>query len=169
MSILGIELKNRYRVVCRDSEGKTIWEVSIPNLVTTEGKNDLLTNYFKGASYTAAFFVGLVSNTGFTAYSAADTAAQIDGSNGWVESQVYSNSTRQAWTGGIASAGSIDNSLSLATFNISSSDTIRGAFLVTSSTKGGTSGKLYGEADFGAAQPVVSGNTLTVEIILTAS
>src|SRR6266576_2241715 len=32
------------------------WEVAIENLVTTEGKNDLLTNYLKGSSYTAAFY-----------------------------------------------------------------------------------------------------------------
>lgn len=149
------------------------WEVEIANLVTTEGKNDLLTNYLKGSAYTAAFYVGLVTSTGFTAYAAGDTAAQIvtttpsGGNNQWQESTAYSNSTRQAWTGGSASAGSIDNSASKAVFNINATDTIRGAFMDTNSTKGGTSGKLYGEADFGAARSVLNGDTLNVQVTCT--
>lgn len=143
------------------------WEEAIPNLVTTEGKNDLLTNYLKGSSYTAAFYVGLVDNASFTAYAAGDTAAQINGTNGWHESVVYSNANRVAWSGGTASAGSIDNSGSPAAFNINATGTVRGAFLDTNNTKSGTSGKLYGEADFAASRSVLSGDTLNVTVTCT--
>lgn len=144
------------------------WEVEVENLVTTEGKNDLLTNYFKGAAYTAAFYVGLVTNTGFTAYAAGDTAAQIGGTNGWTESVVYSNANRVTWTGGSAAAGSIDNSAAQASFNINASDTIRGGFLDTSNVKSGTAGKLYGEADFGTGnRAVLNGDTLQITVTLT--
>lgn len=149
------------------------WEEQLANLVTTEGKNDLLTNYFKGSSYTAAFYVGLVTSTGFTSYAAGDTAAQIvtttpsGGNNQWEESTAYSNSTRVAWTGGSASGGSIDNSASKAVFNINATDTIRGGFMITNSTKGGTTGKLYGEADFAAARSVLNGDTLNVTLTCT--
>jgi hypothetical protein len=143
------------------------WEEAVENLVTTEGKNDLLTNYLKGSAYTAAFFIGLVDNANFTAYVAGDTAAQINGTNGWKEGVPYSNATRPAWTGGTAAAGSIDNSGSPAAFNINATLTVRGAFLVTTSAKSGTTGKIYGEADFTAARSVLSGDTLNGTIACT--
>ncbi len=143
------------------------WEVAIENLVTTEGKNDLLTNYLKGSSYTAAFYVGLVNNASFTAYAAGDVAAQINGTNGWLEGVPYSNANRVTWTGGTAAAGSIDNSASPAIFNINATLTVRGAFLSTSNVKSGTAGKLYGEADFAAARSVLSGDTLNATITAT--
>ncbi len=143
------------------------WEVAIENLVTTEGKNDLLTNYLKGSSYTAAFYAALVNNASFTAYAAGDTAAQINGTNGWLEGVPYSNANRVTWTGGTAAAGSIDNSASPAVFNINATLTVRGAFLSTSNVKNGTGGKLYGEADFAAARSVLSGDTLNCTITCT--
>ncbi len=143
------------------------WALAIPNLVTTEGKNDLLTNYLKGSGYTATFYVALVDNASFTAYAAGDVAAQINGTNGWRESTAYSNANRVTWTGGTASGGSIDNSASQAAFNINATATIRGSFLITNSTKGGTTGKLYGEADFATARAVLSGDTLNVTITCT--
>jgi len=152
-------------ILCRNAF--IAWQEAIPNLVTTEGKNDLLTNYLKGSAYTAAFYVGLVDNASFTAYAAGDTAAQINGTNGWKESVVYSNANRVTWTGGTASAGSIDNSASPAAFSINGSATIRGGFLDTNNSKNGTSGKLYGEADFAAARAVLSGDTLNVTVTCT--
>ena len=142
------------------------WTEEVPNIVTTGGKNDLLTQYFKGSSYTAAWYVGLIANGSFSAYAAGDTMASH---TGWAESTVYSNSTRVAWSGGTASAGSIDNSGAQAAFNINGSDTVRGAFLTTGSAKSGTTGILYGEADFSQARAVLSGDTLNVTVTLTAS
>lgn len=143
------------------------WVEDIHNLVTTEGKNDQLSQYFKGSAYTAAFFIGLVNNTGFSAYSATDTAAQINGTNGWAETAPYSNATRVAWVGGSASGGSIDNTASVAVFNINSSATVRGAFVATASAKNAITGKLYGEADFSAARSVISGDSLNVTSTFT--
>jgi hypothetical protein len=144
-----------------------VWEEEIHNLVTTQGKNDQLTQYFKGSAYTAAFFIGLVNNAGFTAYAVGDTAAQINGTNGWAEGVPYSNSTRVAWVGGTASGGSIDNTASVATFNINASQTVRGAFVATASAKNATTGVLYGEADFSAARAVLSGDSLLVTATYT--
>lgn len=143
------------------------WEEKKENLVVTEGKNDLLTQYLKGSTYTATFYVGLVDNAGFTAYAAGDTAAQIGGTNGWAEAVPYSNANRVTWVGGTASAGSIDNSGSPAAFNINGTATIRGGFLDTNNTKSGTSGKIYGEADFAASRSVLSGDTLNVTVTCT--
>lgn len=143
------------------------WREEVFNLVTTEGKNDQLTQYFKGSAYTAAFFIGLVNNAGFTAYAVGDTAAQINGTNGWAEGVPYSNATRIAWVGGTASGGSIDNTASVAAFTINATLTVRGAFVATASAKNATTGKLYGEADFSVARAVVSGDTLNVTATYT--
>jgi hypothetical protein len=174
---LGLQVHNVYRHVARGpvkgADGrwrrKLKWIVETPNLTVTEGLNDLLTKYFKGSAYTAAWFVGLIDNAGFSALAAGDTAAQIGGANGWAEATAYSETVRQTLTLGSASAGSIDNSASKAVFSINGTVTVKGAFVVTSSTKSGTSGILYGEAAFGSARSLLSGDTLTVTATLTAA
>jgi hypothetical protein len=158
-------------ITCRNAQ--VAWVEDFPNLVTTEGKNDLLTKYLKGSGYTATWFVGLVDNAGWTAYAAGDTAAKITASanppttNGWQEGVPYSNANRVTWTGGTAAAGSIDNSASQAAFNINATLTVRGAILDSNNTKQGTSGVLYCEGDFSAARAVLSGDTLNVTVTLT--
>jgi len=137
------------------------FEFATENLTTTAGKNDQLTQYFKGSSYTAAWFVGLVDNSGFSAYAAADTSASH---SGWTESTAYTQSTRPTWTGGTVASGSVDNSASVAAFSINATVTIRGAFQISNSTKGGTTGILYGEADFASSRSLLNGDTLNVTV-----
>jgi hypothetical protein len=141
----------------------TIWTEDVVNTNTTAGLNDQLTEYWKGSSYTAAWYVGL-KDTGSVV--AGDTMASH---SGWTEDTTYSESTRQVLTLGTASAGSIDNSASKAVFSINGTTTIYGAFLVTNNTKGGTTGTLWGGADFSSSRAVLSGDTLNVTITLTAS
>jgi hypothetical protein len=162
-----IKVRSRYKFECFDKNGNLKWLEEVDNLVTTAGKNDILTKYFKGSSYTATWYVGLVDNASFSAYAAGDV---IGSHAGWLESSAYSNTNRPTLTLGTASSGSIDNSASVAVFNINATATIRGAFIVTDNTKGGTStGTIYSEADFGASRSVVSGDTLNVTVTLTAS
>jgi hypothetical protein len=161
-----IKFRNVYRVECFDADGRLKWIEDIPNQVMTAGINDLLTQYFKGSAYTAAFYVGLVDNASFSAYAAADTMASHAG---WLESAAYSNATRPSLTLGTPSAGSVDNSASKAVFNINATATILGAFVVTNSTKSGTTGTLYGAASFSGSRSVLSGDTLNVTITLSAS
>lgn len=173
----GLSSRNTHRYVARGPvkgpdgrwRRKCKWVEEVQNLVTTEGKNDQLTQYFKGSSYTGAFYVGLINNAGFSALAVGDTAAQIGGSNGWAEATTYSESVRQTVTLGSASAGSIDNTASKAVFSINGTVTIYGGFVVTNSTKSGTTGKLYGEAAFSSTRSVISGDTLTVTVTLTLS
>lgn len=153
-----------YDIECIGADGQVKWRESIDNLVLTAGKNDLLTNYFKGSSYTAAFFVGLVDNASFSAIVAGDTAASHAG---WLDAVPYSNSTRPALTLGTASAGSIDNSASKASFTINATATLNGAFCITNSTKSGTTGVLYSASSFGSTRSVINGDTVNVQITLT--
>ena len=176
LSALGLALHNVYTFECRDAAGNLKWVEEVPNLVTTQGLNDLLTKYFKGSSYTATWYVGLVNNSGFGAFAAGDTAAKITTSapnapttNDWAETTSYDESVRQTLTLGSASSGSINNSSSKAVFTISATVTVKGGFVISDSTKGGTSGVLYGEAAFASARSVVDDDTITVTVTLTAA
>ncbi len=165
----GLKFHNTYKVECFDSEGNLKWVEEVVNITVNEGLNDNLSQYFKGSSYTAGFFVGLIDNAGFSALAAGDTAAQIGGSNGWAELTAYSQSTRPALVLGSVSGGSVSNSGSVAVFSINATKTVNGAFVVTNSTKAGTSGKIFGEASFGATRSVANGDTLNVTVTLTAA
>ncbi len=159
----GIRMKSTYHFECFDLDGNLKWEETVDNLVVNVGLNDVLSKYFKGSAYTASFFVGL-KKTGTIA--AGDTMASHAG---WVESATFSNATRPALTLGAVSAQSVDNSASKAVFNINGSDTIFGAFVTTDNTVSGTTGTLYGAADFVASRAVLSGDTINVTVTLTAS
>ena len=158
-----LRLKNTWEVVCKGSDGKEKWRELNDNLIVTVGLNDLLDKYFKGSSYTAAWYIGLKS-TG-TAL-AADT---MSSHSSWAVNVTYSESVRQTLTLGTPSAGSVDNSASKATFSINGTTTIFGAFLTSSNTKSGTSGTLYGVVDFGSSRAVISGDTLEITVTLTAA
>ena len=146
-----------FEAECRDPNGDLKWRERFRNLVTTAGGNDLLTQYLKGSSYTAAWYLGLVTNTSFSAFAAGDTSASHAG---WTESAAYSNSTRIALSFGTASAKSL--AASGAVFNINATDTIHGAFVISNSTKSGTTGVLYSAGAFAADRSVLNGDTLTV-------
>jgi hypothetical protein len=89
--------------------------------------------------------------------------------SGWSEITSYSQSVRQTLTLGTASSGSIDNVGNLATYTINGTATIAGAFINSDNTKGGSSGTLYGVVDFSSSRAVISGDTLTVTVTLTAA
>ena len=152
-----------FHVQCFDKEGNLKWEEQMHNLVVNEGLQDMNTQYFKGSSYTAALYLGLVEGPGAgVTYAATDTLATH---GGWTEFVNYSGA-RKAVTFGTATTADpsvIDNSGSPAQFSITSTGgTVAGAFLCTVSS--GTSGVLFSEANFQSPgdRVVVSGDTLNV-------
>lgn len=152
-----------FHVQCFDAQGNLKWEDRMHNLVVNEGLQDMNTQYFKGSTYSAAFYLGLVTGPGSgTTYAAADT---LSIHAGWTEFTNYSGS-RKAVTFGTATTADpsvISNSASPAQFSISGAGgTVAGAFLCTVSS--GTSGVLFSEADFQSPgdRVVVSGDTLNV-------
>jgi hypothetical protein len=152
-----------YHVQCLDKDGNVKWETSMHNLVVNTGLQSMNTQFFTGASYTAAFFLGLVTGPGSgTTFAAGDTLASHAG---WTEFTEYSGS-RKAVVFGTATTASpsvISNSASPASFTISGAGgVVAGAFLCTVSS--GTSGVLFSAADFQSPgdRTVVSGDTLNV-------
>jgi hypothetical protein len=122
------------------------------------------TKYFSGSAYTATWFIGLYGAAASNNPAAGDTAASHAG---WTEVTPYSNSTRPACTFGTATTADpsvITNGASPAQFSINSSATVGGAFLISDSTKGGTTGVLFSASDFAAPgdRTVASGDTLNV-------
>lgn len=159
--VLGaVGMESLYRFECFDADGNIRWFEEVKNLVTNEGLNDLLGKYFKGASYTAAFYLGL---KGAGTPASADTLASH---SGWAEVTAYSGN-RQAITLGSVSGQSVSNSGAVNSFSINGTATVAGGFLCTAAS--GTSGVLYGVADFGSSRSVLSGDVLNVTCTLTSA
>jgi hypothetical protein len=167
LSDLIIAPRARFHVECCDAEGRVRWVDVFDNLVTTQGRTDLLEKYFRGSTYTASWFVGLIDSVSYSAIAAGDTAASH---SGWTEATAYTEANRPAFSPAAASAGSLDNSASKATFSINATKTIKGAFVISNSTKGGTTGILYNAALFsGGDRSVVNGDTLAVQATFTVN
>lgn len=158
----GMRAGGVFHVQCLDKDNNLKWETTEHNLVVNEGLQDMNTQYFKGSTYSASFYLGLITGPGSgTTFAAADTLA----SKAWTEYTDYAGS-RKAVTFGTATTADpsvIDNSGSPASFTISGAGgTVAGAFLCTVAS--GTSGVLFSESDFQAPgdRVVVSGDTLNV-------
>lgn len=147
-------------------EDKLIAEYQTFNDITNEGKNNIFEVYFHSGTQTltASWFIGLISNSGFTGLAATDT---MSSHAGWTEFTAYSQSTRVAWGPGTATSQSITNATA-AQFDITGSGTVKGVFIVTNSTKSGTSGILWATALFSADVPVVNGDQLKVTYTVSA-
>lgn len=149
---------------CYDKDGNLKWEDSAHNLVTNVGLKNMNENHFTGSAYTATWFLGLINNSPTPSYAAGDTAASHAG---WVESSAYTQSLRPTVTFGTSTTADpsvISNSASVDVFTMNATVTIAGAFLISNSTKGGTTGILFSESTFQSpgARAVVSGDTLNV-------
>ena len=154
-----VKASTLYHVECRDKNGNLKWTEEVPNLVVNQGLDYLLTAGFKNGAI-ANWFVGL-KGTGSAA--AGDTIASH---GGWSEITAYTGD-RKALTLGSVSGQSVSNTASKAEFAITGSATVAGAFICSAAS--GTSGTLYGVANFASSRGVESDDTLEVTATLTSA
>lgn len=136
--------------------GRIIDTREVKNGVTTVGKNSMLDTFFRNVAPAAAWYHGLIDNASYSAVAATDTMASHAG---WLEFTGYSQATRPQWSPGAAAAASLTNAVSM-DFSITSAATLQGGFIVTNSTKSGTTGVLWATALYGTPLVVANGDTV---------
>lgn len=163
-----------FSVQCYDKDGKLKWELETKNLVVNVGLQ-----YMAGAALTSTtqittWYIGLYGAGATNSPNATDTMAShgAAGAGGWTEITPYSNANRPTATFVAATNANpsvVTNSASPAAFNINSTATVGGAFLISNSTKGGTTGTLFSASDFTSPgdRSVVSGDTLNVSYTMS--
>jgi hypothetical protein len=162
-----ISATGKYVAHCYDANGNLKWIDEYDNLVTTVGKNDLLDKYLSGSSYSATWYLGLISSASYTTGPVVGDSSSSHG--GWTESTNYSQATRVTPTFSSAASGSKATS-SASVFSINAADTIKGTFLISNSTKGGSTGVLYSAGTFtGGDKNVASGDVLNVTYTASVS
>ena len=159
----------RYEIECIGADGKLKWRDTIENVVQTVGKNLALDTFLAGSAYTVTGpYMGLISSVGYGSGPAGGDT--MTSHTGWLEAggtnaPTYSgNRKTTVWVA--AASGSKALSAPLA-FAITSSGTVKGAFIVfgttASNTKDDTGGILWSAGTFSTGdKAVVNGDTLNV-------
>lgn len=160
----GVSLSGHYEVECYDSLGDIKWADGFDNRVVNQGLADMNTKYFKGSSYTAAWYMGLIANSPTPTLSGADSMSSHPG---WSEASSYSGGRKGLTFGTATQADPSVIAASAVSFSITGADTIYGAFVASDSTVGGSSGILFSEGAFSSVRNVVSGDTLNVTYSLS--
>lgn len=135
------------------------------NLVVNEGLNSILNIMFYGTTQITSWYLGVfkANATPLSSWTASNVASNS------TEATEYASGTRPAYTPATASSQSITNSASRASFVFNASITVYGAFLISNSTKSGTSGTLFSAASFSSSKSVVSSDELLLTYTFTAS
>lgn len=153
-----LPLRGRFRVEHYDKEGNLKAIYRVPNGIVDVGLNKILDDMFDGGIQSTTWYIGLVDNSGFSAFANADTMASHAG---WSESTAYTETARPEWTAGTPSSRSITNA-STVDFSINASVTLKGIFIVDNATKSGTAGTLWSTAAFASNVSAVNGDTLKI-------
>ena len=148
-----------------NKKGEKIGEYTVKNGVTNVGLNTVLDVMFHNTSQHPTWYIGLVDNSGWTAWAAGDT---MSSHAGWSEATQYSESARQPWTEGAAASQSITNSTTV-DFSINATKTLKGIFITSDNTKSGTTGILWATGSFSSTVSVSNGDTLKITYTVSAA
>lgn len=144
--------RGRFALVHCDADGTPLREFALPNMITTVGLDYGNGVAFSGSGVTTqinTWYIGLISNTSYTAVAIGDTMASH---SGWTEYKGYAAANRVAWNEGVSSGGVI-GTVTTSDFTIGATDglgaTLNGIFLtsVQAHTPGNT-GTLWSTALF---------------------
>ena len=124
------------------------WTDKIVNLVTNAGLDDYLDKYYKGSSYTAQHYLGLIDGTSPT-IAAGDT---MSSHAGWTEFTEYDTTSgdRPDLTAALGSVSSQSLTVSSAVAFLVDTNSLdcNGAFITTSAAVGATGGTLVAAGTF---------------------
>ena len=135
------------------------------NRIVNTGLNNIL-DRIDGDPAAQTLYIGLIDKTSFTTgIAAADTMASHAG---WVEFQGYDETVRQTWSPAAAASQERSNTTALV-FTGGTLGTIKGIFVTTVNTKGGTTGTLIAAGALTSEQPLADGETLSLTYRLQAS
>lgn len=163
-----IKVTGRFHAEIHRKNGSVV-DLGFLNGVSNIGFNLMLDSTFRSASISpiSTWYIGLISNSGFSALNAADTMASHAG---WTEDSThYTASVRPTWTPTAAASKSITNTSSV-NFAMNTDNTIiKGIFVTSDSTLGGTTGTLWAAGLFGSDQTLFNGDTLKITYTVTLS
>ena len=152
----GLKFKGEFVLECLEPDGSLAWREPIHNMTLLAALTDVLAVYLGAGTQKTTWYLGLIDNSGFASLSNADTAASHPG---WTENTAYSGGVRPTWTPGAAAGQAITNPTAT-TFPMTGTGTIKGAFLISDSTLGGTAGLMFATGSFLSNRLVVSGQSL---------
>lgn len=144
--------------------GRKLVLPTISNGIVTEALNDLLGIMFRGETQLSTWYLGLIDDDDFDELDADDS---MSSHAGWVESTLYSESTRRAWDPEAAAGGILTNATARE-FTITDEVTLKGLFVTSNSTKGGTTGTLWATGLYSTAVTLPAGAVFKAFYELTA-
>ena len=151
----GLRFKNFFKLE-HWRGGKLLQEFEVPNGIVDVGLHYLLETGFRSGTAVTTWYLGLVDNSGFSAFANADT---MSSHAGWNEFTTYSQATRPTWSADAAASRAMTNSTTV-DFSITGSGTLKGLFATSNNTKSGTTGTLWATAAFSPTADVVNSDTI---------
>jgi hypothetical protein len=153
----------RFLLECFDKDGNLKWSAEESNLVVNVGLQYMAGTALTTTAQITTWYIGLYGAGASNTPAAGDTMASHAG---WTEVTPYSGNRPTATFAAATNANPsvVTNSASPASFSITSTQTVGGAFLTSNNTAGGSTGVLFSAADFQSPgdRNVVSGDTLNV-------
>jgi hypothetical protein len=154
-----LKLKGRFVIEHRDRDDNLKATYEFPNGIVDEGLNHILDTQFNSGTPVTTWYIGLVDNSGFSAFADADT---LSSHAGWSESTNYTESNRVTWPSDAASSRSISNSTT-ANFSLNATGNLKGIFVSSNNVKStGNTGTLWSTAAFSSVVATSNGDTLKV-------
>lgn len=155
----GLKIGGVFEVVCRDKDGNIKWQDTAKNLFTNvSGLNHVLDVVFHGSTPVSPWYVGLYTDESPSA-SWADTGDLTEFTS-------YSDN-RKEFVEAAASSQSTTNSANKASFAITGSGTIYGAFLCAAAT--GEANVLCAANFSQGSRAVQNGDTVEVQYTCSAA
>lgn len=139
-------------------------ETTDRNTITTQGHNKILGVMFNAATQISTWYIGLFE-TNTTPSTATTYATPV-----FTECTAYSELVRQTFTESAPTGGSLDNSANKASFTMSTTKTLYGAFLCSATTKGDTiaaGAVIYAASKFAASKSVINGDIIKITVTVT--